>query len=55
MVFCTVDISGADVNQSYKYGIFKVPSFAVLSPTGDLVKKGLKVQTIADLQKLVQR
>ncbi|MGI8905314.1 MAG: Kelch repeat-containing protein [Candidatus Sumerlaeaceae bacterium] len=54
VVFSAIDISGADASQSYKYGVFKVPSFALLSPTGELLKKQLKVQTTQDLQQLLQ-
>jgi hypothetical protein len=54
VIFAAVDVSGADASQSYKYGVFKVPSFVVLAPNGSLIKKGLKIQTAQDLQQLLQ-
>lgn len=49
----TVDSSGSDSSFSYRYGIFQVPSLAVLSPQGEIRGKKLRPETLEHVTELL--
>lgn len=48
-IFSMVDISGPGMSYSYKYGVFKVPGMAEISPNGQLLKRTTQLVGVEDL------
>lgn len=50
MIVAGVDLARGNTEFSYKYGVFKVPAFALLQGNGTLVRKTTRLNSFADLQ-----
>lgn len=53
-VLAAIDVSGPDSRFMYTYSIFKVPAMAVLGPDGRVVRQSTRVQTLPEVQALLQ-
>ena len=49
-VTAVLDVSTEGNEYCYKYGVFKIPAFVLLSPKGELISRMIRIDTLGDLQ-----